>query len=148
MHDWLTGLHLTFAALWAGCILTEALFERALLAGDRASHLTLARLHVRVDLLIEIPAFIGVLITGTILGLQPHPASLANSVMMLSGLGAIAANLYCVWLVFKRCNAAESEDWQRFDRLDHLQHKFGALVLLFVVAALVAGIGGRAEAGI
>ncbi len=143
MNNWLGGLHLTFAAMWIGCILTEALFERVLLAGDRASHLMLARLHVRVDLLVEIPAFTGVLITGAIQSLLPHPASGVTTVMMLSGLGAIITNLYCVRLVFLRRNAAESADWERFDKLDHLQHKFGALVLLFAVVALGAGIGGR-----
>lgn len=143
MHNWLTGIHLTCAALWVGCILTEALFERALLAGDRASHLMLARLHVRVDLLVEIPAFTGVLITGALLGSQDHPASSAITTMMLSGLGAIIANLYCVWLVFRRRDAAEAADWASFDKLDHQQHKFGALVLLFVVVALLSGIGGR-----
>jgi hypothetical protein len=143
MHNWLSGIHLTCAALWIGCILTEALFERALLAGDRACHLRLARLHVRVDSLVELPAITGVLLTGIILGTQTHSASIASGVMMLCGLGAIAANLYCVWLVFQRRNAAVQAEWGRFDRLDHLQHKFGALVLLLALAALVAGISGR-----
>ncbi len=143
MHNWLTAIHLACAALWIGCILTEALFERALLAGDRASHLLLARLHVRVDLLVEIPAFTGVLITGALLGSLDHSASSAITTMMLSGLGAIIANIYCVWLVFRRRDAAEAADWESFDKLDHQQHKFGALVLLFVVVALLSGIGGR-----
>lgn len=143
MHNWLTGIHLTCAALWIGCILTEALFERALLAGDRASHLRLAHLHVRVDLLVEIPAFTGVLLTGIILSTQMQSVSTAFMTMMLSGLGAIVTNIYCVWLVFQRRRAAVLADWARFDRLDHLQHKFGALVLLFALVALIAGISGR-----
>jgi hypothetical protein len=63
--------------------------------------------------------------------------------MVLCGLGAIITNLYCVWLVFQRRRAAVQADWARFDRLDHLQHKFGAVVLLFALAALIAGISGR-----
>ena len=143
MHNWLTGIHLTCAALWIGCILTEALFERAILAGDRASHLRLAQLHVRVDTLIEIPAFTGVLLTGIMLSFQMHSGSTALMTMMLCGLGAIITNLYCVWLVFQRRRAAVSADWARFDRLDHLQHKFGALVLLLALVALVTGISGK-----
>src|SRR5512141_156882 len=143
MHNWLTAIHLTFAALWIGCILTEALFERALLAGDRASHLQLAQLHARVDLLVEIPAFVGVLLTGIILSTQAHSGSIAFMTMVLCGLGAIIANLYCVWLVFQRRSAAVHADWVRFDRLDHLQHKVGALVQLFALVALIAGIAGR-----
>ena len=96
MHNWLTGIHLTFAALWIGCVLTEALFERALLAGDRASHLLLARLHARVDLLVEIPAFTGVLLTGIILSTQTHSGSIAIKIMMLCGLCAIITNVHTV----------------------------------------------------
>jgi putative copper export protein len=143
MHNWMTGIHLTCAALWIGCILTEALFERALLAGDRASHLRLAQLHVRVDSLVEIPAFTGVLLTGIILSTQMRSGSTAILIMMLCGLGAIITNVYCVWLVFQRRRAAVAADWDQFDRLDHLQHKFGALVLLFALVALLAGISGR-----
>jgi hypothetical protein len=62
---------------------------------------------------------------------------------VLCGLGAIVTNSYCVWLVFQRRHAAIQADWNSFDRLDHLQHKFGALVLLFALVALIAGISGR-----
>jgi hypothetical protein len=63
MRTTLIAAHATFAAVWLGCILTEALFERALLAKGRDSQLTLAHLHVRVDKVIEIPAIFGVLLS-------------------------------------------------------------------------------------
>jgi hypothetical protein len=100
-------------------------------------------LHVRVDTLVEIPVFTGVLLSGPILSTQTHSGSTAFMTMVLCGLGAIITNLYCVWLVFQRRRACILADWNRFDRLDHLQHKFGALVLLFALAALIAGINGR-----
>jgi hypothetical protein len=55
----------------------------------------------------------------------------------------MAANLYCVWLVFRRRDAAVAGDWSRFEALDHLQHTFGAVVLIGVLVALVAGYWGR-----
>ncbi len=58
------ALHFGFATIWLGCVVTEALFERALLAGDRSAHLTLADLHVRVDKFIEVPAILVVLMTA------------------------------------------------------------------------------------
>lgn len=63
----LLALHLLFAGLWLGCVLTEALFERALLA--------------------------------------------------------IAANLWCVVLVFRRLTAARGGDAAEFSWIDHRQHQ-------------------------
>jgi hypothetical protein len=47
---------LVFAGLWLGCVLTEATFERMMLAKGRDHQLTLALPHWRVDVLVEIPA--------------------------------------------------------------------------------------------
>ena len=67
MQALLLPLHLTFVGLWLGCVLTEALFERALLGQGRDKDLILSALHKRVDIFIEIPTFIMVLTTGAML---------------------------------------------------------------------------------
>ncbi|MDO8988763.1 MAG: hypothetical protein Q7U91_03935 [Sideroxyarcus sp.] len=132
-------LHLAFAGIWLGCVITEALFERALLGKGRAQELILVTLHKRVDLFVEIPAFLGVLVTGAFMlaGAGANPLLAAKIVF---GLLAIAVNVYCVWLVFRRATAAQADRWEEFARLDHLQHKFGAVVLLAIVAALGLGV--------
>jgi hypothetical protein len=136
----LVALHLGSAFLWLGCVLTEALFERSLLAGDRASHQVLADLHVRVDKYIEIPAILGVLATGVWLWAESSYEGLSFFLMITAGLVAIVSNLYCVWIVFRRRDAAHSRNWKDFDRLDHLQHKVGAIVLIGLAIALVSGL--------
>ena len=132
--------------LWLGCILTEALFERALLPKGNDSRLTLAHLHVRVDQFIELPAIAGVLLTGALMFNQGSRGGHAFQTMLIAGAVVIVANLYCVWLVFQRRDAAVSGNWQRFESLDHRQHKVGALVLIGVLVALVAGYWGRSPA--
>ena len=132
-------LHLIFAGLWLGCILTEIAFERILLAGDRAAHLALARVHKWVDLLVETPAFLGVAATGLWL-LPAAPPSLALDVKLACAGLAVLANGACVFLVHRRCDAAERADWEEFDRLDHLQHGIGALVLIGVLTSLSVGL--------
>ena len=57
-------IHLLFVGIWLGCVLTEALFERALLGKGREQELILTALHKKVDFLIEIPAFCIVFLTG------------------------------------------------------------------------------------
>ncbi len=139
MRSMLLPVHLAFVGIWLGCVLTEALFERALLGKGRTQELILVALHKRVDLFIEMPAFMVVLVTGSLMFISGG-ASSPLLVKIALGLLAVATNLYCVWLVFRRVTAARSAQWAEFKRLDHLQHKLGTIVLLALVAALAIGI--------
>ena len=132
-------LHVVFAGTWLGCVLTEALFERALLKTGRPNEAILAVLHKRVDVCIEIPAFVGVVATGLFM-LGDAARTLALVLKIAVALMAITANVYCVYLVFARHQAARDEDWARFDRLDHRQHQFGAIVLVGILVALGLGL--------
>lgn len=119
--------------------MTEALFERALLGKGPVQERILVELHKRVDLMVEIPALTVVFVTGTAM-LSAAGSGLLLTAKIAFGLLAIATNLGCVWLVFRRAQASLSDQRAEFIRLDHLQHKFGALVLLAIVVALVLGI--------
>lgn len=139
MNRLLLSIHLVFVGLWLGCVLTEVLFERALLNQGRTQELILVELHKRVDLFVEVPAFVAVLLTGALMLATTNPGPVLHAKIGL-GLVAIVANLYCVWLVFRRAKAATAAQWEKFSHLDHLQHKFGAIVLLGILAALSVGI--------
>jgi uncharacterized membrane protein len=139
VYGWLLPLHLLLIGLWLGCVLTEALFERALLGQGRAQELILTRLHKRVDLFIEIPAFVGVLLTGGAM-LVHAPASAWLHAKVGFGLLAIAANAYCVVLVWRRARLAEQGLWAEFEEVDHQQHAFGAVVLVAMLVALGLGL--------
>lgn len=134
-------LHLLFIGLWLGCVLTEALFERALLGQSRTHEVLLAELHKRVDVWVEIPAFVAVVVTGALLLMQaqPQPNPMLYAKVGLGGL-AVMANAVCVGLVFARAKAAHAGQWQRFDQLDHWQHQLGAVVLLALLGALGVGL--------
>jgi hypothetical protein len=139
MKSLLLPLHLIFVGLWIGCVLTEALFERALLGKSREQELLLAALHKRVDVYVEIPAFLAVVITGGLM-LPGAPQSPALIAKIAFGLLAVVANVYCVWLVFRRLSHAVNGDWAAFNRVDHLQHQLGAVVLAGILAALGIGL--------
>ena len=139
MKSVLLPLHLASVGIWLGCVITEAIFERALLRKGRAQELILVELHKRVDLIVEIPAFMVVLVTGAAMLSFVNPGPLLTTKIAF-GLLAIATNIYCVWLVFRRARAAHSDQQAEFARLDHLQHKFGAIVLLALVTALAIGV--------
>jgi uncharacterized membrane protein len=139
MHSWLLPLHLVFVGLWLGCVLTEALFERALLGQGRDKELVLTALHKRVDLFIEIPAFTLVVLTGGLL-LAGAPASALLHTKIGLALVAVITNIVCVHLVFKRDRLARAGNWQAFEAIDHLQHKLGAVVLIGLLGALGIGL--------
>ena len=135
----LLPIHISFVGIWLGCVLTKALFERALHGKAREQAHTLVALHKRVDVVVEIPVFTVVLITGFMM----YPfASLSGLIHIKIALGllAVAVNAYCVWLVFRRASAAQAGHREEFARLDHKQHQYGALVLLSIVAALGVGV--------
>ncbi len=139
MNKLLLLLHIVFIGVWLGCVVTEALFERALLGKGRAQELILVGLHKRVDIFIEIPAFVVVLVTGCLMWANAAPSPTLHAKIGF-GLLATLANVVCVWLVFRRAKAAAAGDREQFARLDHLQHKFGAVVLIGILGAL--GLGG------
>lgn len=132
-------VHLLFVGIWLGCVLTEALFERALLGKGREQELILTALHKKVDFIVEIPAFSIVFITGALL-LGKSQLDLALHLKIGFACIALLANAYCVWLVLRRHAYAKAGDWDAFARCDHWQHKIGALVLVGILGALGVGL--------
>lgn len=130
--------HILFVGVWLGCVLTETLFERALLPEGENARRILARLHVRVDVFVEIPAFVLAALTGLYMALAT-PLTLVLALKILTAMVAVLANIYCVKLVFDRRTYAETGDWEAFEQADHRQHKVGAVVLLGILLAIVLG---------
>ena len=78
-------LHLTFAGIWLGCILVEVAFEHGSGGGDM--RLYISKLHWGVDKFIEVPAFMGVLLTGGVLIAQ---AAMTPLLWTKTAFGAVA----------------------------------------------------------
>ena len=134
----LQSLHLLAAGAWIGTVLVEALFERALLGKGPEQELILARLHWKVDKLVELPLLIVVAASGIkLLGQVPLDTLLRAK--LASAALAIFANLYCIWLVRLRLKMAEAGAWELFGIVDRRQHQVGAVVLLGLLGA--AGLG-------
>jgi hypothetical protein len=134
----LAALHILFAGAWIGTVLVEAAFERALLGRGREQQLILARLHWKVDKLIELPLLIAVAVSGAKLVRDMPLDDLLRAKLACAAL-AVFANLYCIWLVRLRLRVAEAGAWELFAMIDKRQHQIGALVLLGLLGA--AGLG-------
>jgi hypothetical protein len=130
-------LHLTLISVWLGCILVEAIYEHSIDHSD-GMRLFISKLHWATDKYVEIPAFLGVLVTGSYM--------LTSSIMtpllwvkVVFGMIAIIFNAICVGLVVKRLACAKAGDFKGWESLDHKQHKYGAVVLIALVIALIIG---------
>ncbi|MCB1675951.1 MAG: hypothetical protein KDI01_06645 [Halioglobus sp.] len=96
-------------------------------------------MHRKVDVVVDIPAFVGVLLTGAML-LEAAPGTATLNLQIRVGLIAILANAYCAHAVFRRASCSECNDWEGFETREYLQHKEGSVVLLGVLKALGTGI--------
>jgi uncharacterized membrane protein YdfJ with MMPL/SSD domain len=118
-------------------VLVEGVFEHGGEAGAEARRLV-SRAHWRSDRAVEIPAFVGVLVTGAIMaGSVPMTPLLATKIGF--GLAAILVNVYCVLLVFRRLKAAEAGDDAAWAAIDARQHRFGAVVFATMLITLAIG---------
>jgi len=131
-------LHLVLLSAWLGCILVEAIYEHSIEKTD-GMRVFVSRLHCTTDRFVEIPAFVGVLVTGAAMATQV-PMTPLLTLKILFGLIAIIFNAICVVLVVRRLRHAEAADFQAWDTVDHKQHVYGAVVLISLLLAL--GIGG------
>mgnify|MGYP003592089876 CR=1 FL=1 len=135
----LATLHAVLAGAWIGVVLVEALVERALLGQGRDKDLLLARLHWRIDKLVELPLLVAVAVSGAKL-LRGMPLDGLLRAKLACAALAIFANLYCIWLVRLRLKMAEAGAWELFAMIDRRQHQVGAVVLLGLLAATGLGL--------
>ncbi|WP_237155527.1 hypothetical protein [Oryzibacter oryziterrae] len=135
-------LHILFAGLWIGCVMTEVLFERTLSGQGWAADKLLARLHYRVDLAVEMPAALGVGVTGSLMAARIVHWDMALATMATAGLLAIAANILCLVHVRRRHLAALDGDRKAHSAADIRQHRVGTLVVLALLVAIGAAVSG------
>jgi hypothetical protein len=142
MSDLLVSAHYALACLWLGGMVTSVVVDRTLASTGEDFRVRLSELHWRVAAYVELPAFLGVLVTGAISLGHPHAWSRGFQVMVTSGLLTLFLGVFKTWLVRKRLAAARGGRWVALEKLSYFQGKLGALVLLGVLTAIVAGVAG------
>lgn len=101
--DGLVALHLIALGLWGGVVAVEIVFEAGGLLGTFPAD-AVAWLHRQTDRFLEIPLLVAVVTTG---GLLWQRSGWSGEIMpkVLVGLGAVAANVVCVFFVERRAAA-------------------------------------------
>lgn len=106
--DLLLQLHLFVVAFWLGVVAVEYLIEQGR-AQSRSQGFTVARLHRRIDMFFEVPAFTVVLVTGLLL-IEPERFDGVYTLKIAVGGIAVLGNLLCLVPVLKRRASAEADD--------------------------------------
>jgi hypothetical protein len=97
--DRLHLFHLIFLSLWGGVVAAEFVVELALRRGHAREA---AVAHYWIDLLVEGPLLLAVLITGGLLLQRAWPPSTLHVVKIACALVALAINSWCVLMVIAR----------------------------------------------
>jgi hypothetical protein len=98
--DLLAALHLLIVGGVLACGAIEVVFEYYALFFDRTLHHSAIRIHYWVDILVEIPLFIGVALTGTLMLLQLetisglHLAKVGVSYVIVIGFAVCAMETF------------------------------------------------------
>lgn len=122
-------VHITAIAFWLGVVAVELVFEKSSI--DRGA---ITQLHKLTDRFVEMPVVVIVLLSGLLLWAQAS-WSMEFVPKVLAGLGAVAVNFYCYFLVEKRVAEASS-----FGPLTKLMEKLALIGFICFVAALYLGI--------
>lgn len=135
MSGWLL-VHVLALGAWIGCIATETVVEHAVRRDSERDYV--ASVHWPIDLYVETPAFVLVALSGVVL----FSTAARDGMLFLKvgiGLLAVACNAVCVYVVWRRRAARALGDDAAYRRLDDLQHKLGAALVVLIVVTLALG---------
>jgi NADH:ubiquinone oxidoreductase subunit 5 (subunit L)/multisubunit Na+/H+ antiporter MnhA subunit len=94
-------IHLMMLSLWGGVVATEAVIE-VMPFRRRELHPAAIRLHYWIDLLVELPLVLAVVVTGGLLLYLTDPLTPLHLVKLGFGGAAIAVNFFCIAVVVRR----------------------------------------------
>jgi hypothetical protein len=105
----LAMVHLIMLSLWGGVVATEAVIE-LLPFRRRELHAAAIRFHYWIDLLVELPLVLAVIVTGTVLALSIGELSGLHVIKIVLGATAVAVNLFCIVVVVRRGRRLDLDD--------------------------------------
>lgn len=136
--DLLLQLHLFALAFWLGVVAVEYLLEQSR-AQSRSQGFMVARLHRRIDMFFEMPAFTVVLVTGVLL-IEPTRFDGIYALKIVAGSIAVLGNVLCLVPVLKRRAAAEADDLAAVISQSKMIDRISLLAIPAGLLALACGV--------
>ncbi len=94
-------VHLMVLSLWGGVVATEAVIE-IMPFRQKDLHPATIRLHYWIDLLVELPLVILVVVTGGTLLYLTEEITRLHVIKVVFGSAAVAVNFFCIVMVLRR----------------------------------------------
>ena len=126
-------LHLMVLSLWGGVVATEAVVEVAPFR-QKDLHPAAIRFHYWIDLLVELPLVLAVIVTGITLLVLTDPLTPLHWVKVAFGATAVAINLFCIVVVVRR-----GREFERHADEDKLWRSSRIVLACFATGLLCAG---------
>lgn len=139
MSGWLF-VHLIFLGLWGGCVAVEMVMEFSGLKPPEQRH-HVAQLHYRIDVFVEIPILIMVLLSGIMLFDAEKLSLPLYNLKIAMGLLPVVINALCVIPVILRKKASDHHNEKAMQR--HTRWIFAAFFTGFAGAMAALAIGLR-----
>lgn len=134
-------LHVCAASFWFGIVGAEFVIERSR-AESRSHGYAVARNHYWIDVLLEVPVALVVLVTGLVL-LRTADITPLLVVKVVAGTVAVAVNVLCLVPVTRRKTAADQDRLPEVIRQSRLIDRITAIGLPAATLALIIGLSGR-----
>lgn len=108
-------LHLILLGLWGGCVAVEMVLEFSTGNDIKKKHHT-AQLHYLIDIYVELPILIMVLLSGLFLLSISRLTDPLYAAKVVAGLFPVVINFLCIIPVVKRKRASDKNDEPQMDR--------------------------------
>ena len=111
-------LHIFSVGIWFGCANIEIILE-FMRRRDSSLQYAVAKFHYYIDIFVEVPAIIIILVTGFLL-LDMSEMSALRLIKVVCGFLAILATMLSVVIVFRRRYAVDADNRAAVDKNDKL----------------------------
>lgn len=129
-------IHQLAVGAWIGCVLTESVFEITIGRKGKAEQVVLSQLHSRIDVFVEIPLMLAVVVSG--LGLLVS-VDYSNSLAVKLVFAALAliTNFWCYLIIRRRSQEISQNNWQGFEGFNLKLRCIGSLIPLGIIPAVI-----------
>ena len=111
-------LHIFFVGLWFGCAIIEGILE-FMRRRDSSLQYAVAKFHYCIDIFVEVPAILTILVTGFLL-LDTSEMSALRLIKVICGFLAILATMLTVVIIFRRRYAVDADNRAAVNKNDKL----------------------------
>jgi hypothetical protein len=130
-------IHLIAIGIWAGCVATEAVLEKAL---EKVPPFEsgLASIHAKIDRFVEIPAILVAVASGG--SMLRHVAwDHLLSIKVSLGVAAVVLNFIAAYTVHRRLQCLNGKDMVGYAAFNRWHERVGVGCVLSITGAIVVG---------